>query len=96
MKAKVKVMHAVLIDDFVIVERPPDCRGQMHAISRVRFGEGNEIDIKAYGIEQELHVMKSRIRKGANISFRGMLCGLRKHHMAVFVRNIEMQDKGCV
>ena len=95
MKAKVKVMHAVLLRDFVVVDRP-DSRGLLYAISRVKFGEGNEIDIKAYGVEPELHVMKSRIREGANISFRGMLCGLRKHHMVVFARNIEIQDKGCV
>ena len=95
MKAKVKVMHAVLLGDFVIVDRP-DSRGLLHAISRVKFGEGNEIDIKAYGVEPELHIMQSRIRSGSNISFRGMLCGMHKHHMAVFARNIEMQDKGCV
>ena len=92
MKAKVKVMHAVLLGDFVVVDRP-DFRGLLHAISRVRFGEGNEIDIKAYGSETELHIMQSRIRSGANISFRGMLCGLRKHHMAVFARNIMIQDQ---
>jgi len=36
--------------------------------------------------------MQSRIKSGANISFRGMLCGMHKHHMAVFARNVEVQD----
>ena len=95
MKAKVKVMHAVMLRDFVVVN-VPDARGLLHAITRVQFGVGNEIDLKAYGQEDELHIMQSKIKSGANISFRGMLCGMNKHHMAVFARNIEMQDKGCV
>ena len=90
-KAKVKVMHAVMLRDFVVVD-VPDARGLLHAITRVQFGVGNEIDLKAYGMEEELHIMQSRIKAGANISFRGMLCGIHKHHMAVFARNVSVQD----
>lgn len=90
MKAKIKVVHAVLLADFVVVGGLDD-RGLLHAISRVRFSRGNEVDIKAYGSEDELQVMQTKIKSGSNIAFRGMLCGIRHHHMSVFARNIELK-----